>query len=158
MFRILCFINLVIQLSSCSKGDLVCCGPPGPELFIFGKYYGECDGPGCVIIYKMENEKLYEDTLDVVPYLGFLAGRFVVLPDSDYLIAKELIQKVPTFLFSENKHIYGCPDGGDWGGMYLEIKYGSDHRSWLIDLMNENLSEDLISFKDEVVKVMGAIR
>ncbi len=144
------------MMYSCDEKD--CCGPADPDLFIFGTYYGKCVGSQCVTIYKIENEKLYEETTDVIPYQDFLNGRFEQLSDSKYKIAKELIQKVPALLLNENKHVYGCPDCGDWGGVYFEIKTGTLHKSWLIDMMNTDLPAELIPFKDEVVKTIGIIR
>ncbi len=152
--------SLTLLMYSCDEKD--CCGPiypkPTPELFIFGTFYGECAGPKCVTIFKIENEKLYEDTIDVVPYHGFLNGEFVQLPDSKYQLAKELVQKLPDLLLTDKKHVYGCPDCGDWGGIYFEIKIDSLHKSWLIDLMNTDLPADLIPFKDEIKRTVGMIR
>ena len=156
-FLIVWIISLSFLMYSCSKEQRVCCGPPDPELFIFGTYFGHCQGEHCVKMFKIENEKLFEDTLDIIPYQDFLTGMFVQLPDSSYQRSKILFQKIPQFLFNENKHVYGCPDCGDWGGMYLEIKIGSVHRSWLIDLKDNSLPTDLITLKDEVVRIVNEI-
>jgi hypothetical protein len=117
---------------------------------IFGRYYGECGGEGCIEMFKIENGKVYEDTEDNYPYNQLYSGTYVELDASAYNKVSYMLNAVPTQLYSETDTTIGIPDGGDWGGIYLEVKSGNTHRYWFIDHMTTNLPPYLVPFVSNV--------
>lgn len=128
----ICFIEF-----SCNKED---CdhGPASSSHFIFGQFYGKCLGEGCIEMFKIEDGKLYEDDLDIYP-LGDTTyqGHWNELSHEKYLLVKDLPEALPDTLRHEPGHIIGIPDGGDWGGIYVEefvlaeLYYRNNY--WLLD-------------------------
>ena len=66
MRAILKYIFALILLfavnSGCDKQENIY--PPDEDYIVFGHYYGMCFGEQCVEIFKIENQQLFEDTLD----------------------------------------------------------------------------------------------
>lgn len=146
---------------SCEQRDTV-----SPELLsegslIFGDFYGECLGDGCVDIYKLDQNahRLYEDKSDVYPTVNQSPARnYVLLDDSLYQLVKDLPGKVPTQLFAEKDTVIGQPDAGDWGGYYLEITHNEERKFWLIDKKKDNLPTYLQSFVDEMEAKLAVLQ
>lgn len=117
----------------------------GPDRFIFGHFYGECGGEGCVEIYKIEDERLFEDTTDFYP--GAFAPHdriYVPLSNEQYEAVKDIFDFFPEELYSEPENVIGIPDGADWGGIYVEVYYeGDETRSgfWLLDQNASNMPD-----------------
>ena len=55
----------VFMLTSCEKEDNLELSKS--DYIIFGHFYGKCMGEQCVEIFRLENEKLFEDTKDQYP-------------------------------------------------------------------------------------------
>ena len=130
--------------------------------FIFGHFYGECIGEGCVEIYKIEDEKLFEDSNDIYP-LGTAMGpdpypgNFQVLDQASYQEVAHLPDELPSQLFSETEAVLGQPDAGDWGGYYIEHSDGTVVRKWAIDTMKDNIPAYLHDFTDKIQQAIAAI-
>jgi hypothetical protein len=141
------------------------CGEPVGELeyFIFGHFYGECGGEGCVETFKLEDGALFEDDLDHYPSLGTaIDAHWNKLPDEKYEAVKSLSNEIPASLFDESNHILGIPDGGDWGGIYVEAKYSgsqsSKSGSWLLDKNEYNMTQVYNDFVDKIEEKIAAIQ
>jgi hypothetical protein len=66
------------------------------EYFVFGHFYGECAGEGCVEMFKVENGKLYEDDIDDYPnYTSPIEAHWNELPAQKYDEVKNLSAAVP---------------------------------------------------------------
>ncbi len=144
---------VVLCMTSCKKEQVGVCGfGTLPEYVVFGHFYGECGGEGCVEIYKVDNDKLYEDTLDMYPGSdAFYPGHFATQwSDEKFQLVKDLSNYFPEGLLSETKVVQGQPDAGDWGGIYFEIKRGSTHRFWLLDQMDDNMPAAYNEFVDKI--------
>ena len=50
----------VFMLTSCEKDDNLELSTS--DYIIFGHFYGKCVGEQCIEIFRLENEKLFEDT------------------------------------------------------------------------------------------------
>lgn len=129
------------------------CAPTDTVIFTFGHFYGECGGEGCIEIYKADlfQGKLFEDVNDSYPNaLDFYSGNFMLeLPVQKYHLVSDLINYIPESLYNEDT-VIGNPDGGDWGGIYFEIKSNDKHRFWLLDQMKSNVPEAYHQFIDEI--------
>jgi hypothetical protein len=121
-----------------------------PDYVIFGDYYGECGGNSCVDLYKIEGEKVYEDSKDSYPGSTVYSGQFTLRGDISFDQAKSVIDKFPEKLFDETEIILGMPDAADWGGYYVEISRNNARRFWLIDKHSFDGSDYLNDFKAEM--------
>lgn len=118
---------------------------------IFGHFYGECSGERCVEIFRLEQERLFEDTKDEYPNGGaFYEGNYVQLSQQKFESTKDLIGAFPTDLLYEKNTVLGQPDAGDWGGLYIEYNFNGVRKFWLVDQMKSNVPAKYHNFMAEV--------
>ncbi len=141
----LCFLTVLMALSSCAKEDL----STTIDTFIFGHFYGECTGERCIETYKLESEKLYEDVLDRYAGGDHQNFGFQQLPDNLKKQLPDLVSLLPAQLYQQPSTI-GMPDAGDWGGIYLQVRKQGVTYWWLIDKAEDNLPDWLLPFKQEI--------
>ena len=145
--------SLLILAAGCSKEAL---NPEKVDYFIFGHFYGECVGEGCVEMFRVKDGILYEDTNDNYPSssLNSYNGDWVELSSDKYELVKDLIEEVPQDIYEEDD-VIGQPDAGDWGGFYLEIKQDGQKENWLIDTMKDNIPEFLHDLNDAIEQAIS---
>lgn len=91
-------------LISCKKDNEV--NLSKTDYIIFGHFYGECIGEQCVKIFKLDKEKLFEDTKRIYPTgNSFYEGRFDQLPKEKFDITKDLTNYFPMSLLKEKKQL-----------------------------------------------------
>ena len=156
IFSALCLVTF----SSCEKSnDLADAGEF--EYMVFGHFYGYCGGEGCIEIFKLDSEHLFEDSTDVYPSgQQPYNGVFTQLPDEKYQEVKDLLDAFPNELYAEPETIIGMPDAGDWGGIYVEMKFKNDPgRSgfWLLDQHDGNMPQVYNEFVDRVNEKIALI-
>ncbi|MCH8903201.1 MAG: hypothetical protein IIA45_04735 [Bacteroidetes bacterium] len=143
------FLPLLIGLtlaSSCKKANL-----SDGDYLIFGHFYGECGGEGCIEIFKLESNRLLEDSKDNYPdFSDFYDGDFQALDKAIFRKVRNLIDFFPVELLKETDNIIGQPDAGDWGGLYIEYNYNGDREFWLLDQKKSNVPTYLHGFIDRV--------
>ena len=155
------YILLIAVLSwsgiACEKETVHFCPMGSLEYMIFGHFYGECVGEGCVEIYKIDffDKTLAENTDDIYPSgAGPYEGEnYNFLSNEQYNLVKDLVDDFPAQLLSEDAHVFGNPDGGDWGGLYVEIRRFGDAAGsgfWLLDKNEENMPEVYNAFADRI--------
>ncbi|MBK8702771.1 MAG: hypothetical protein IPN33_03575 [Saprospiraceae bacterium] len=128
------------------------------DYFIFGHFFGECGGEQCVETFVIQDEKLYEDTLDDYPGIADFEDRQLVLLDNSiYNLVAGLPDQMPDELWDETETTIGMPDAGDWGGIYVEVKRDGETRYWLIDHMDNNIPEYLHPFTDAIKEAIEEI-
>jgi len=151
LFTLLVFI--IASGIGCGK-DCDATGKGDFEYMVFGHFYGECGGEGCIEIYKIEDRQLFEDTLDIYPNSEqALSGAYVLLSEAKYELVKDLVKEFPDALYTESDIVIGMPDAGDWGGAYVEISYKNDpdHSGfWLLDQMESNMPQVYNDFVDRI--------
>ncbi len=129
------------------------------DVVVFGTFYGECAGEQCIEIFKLENEKLYEDSIDKYPNSSAAYnGNFNGLSNSKYNLVKDIVSKIPDSLYLETEHVIGQPDAGDWGGIYFEINKNDKQYYWLIDTQTRNLPKYLHSFSEEIMEAVSKLK
>lgn len=152
-------VTALFSLLSCEKSNTECCVNPDQfSEFIFGTYYGECIGEGCIETFKLEDAKLYEDQKDSYGGPFPYPGEWEALSADQYELVQDLPNEFPNALFDETETTIGMPDAGDWGGIYLEVETVKGNRFyWNIDTMEDNLPEYLRDFakavQDAVMKI-----
>lgn len=125
--------------------------PSESEYLIFGHFYGFCEGEACIEIYKLENDRLSEDTNDNYPTsTHYYDGNYTELSDSKFNLVKDLPDFIPAELLNNNDKIIGGPDAADGGGIYIEYYRDGVKQSWLIDNEKSNVPDYLHGFIDEV--------
>ncbi len=147
MKNLLALFLLSFCLLSCNDDDIV-----ESDYLIFGHYYGECFQESCVLMYKVEESRLLEDTKQEYPNMQMrYAGNFTEeLENSDFQIANDMVDEIPEELFDETETIIGQPDAADQGGLYLEYNYDGELHYWYIDQNKGNLPQYLHDFIDEI--------
>lgn len=147
--HLLFILVLGFMFSSCHKDE-------GIELnnmdyLIFGHFYGECIGDGCIQFFKLEESLLLKGTNHEYPHGDdFYNGNFIPLPEEDFLEVKDIVNYFPTDLLNEENIVIGQPDAGDWGGIYIEYKDSEVRKRWFLDKMTDNVSQKYHEFISKV--------
>lgn len=144
---------MILLLVSCTSDDSF--NLQGDRFLIFGHFYGECAGEGCIETFKLTETDLFEDRID--DYLG-QSRDFEALSDSDFELVKDLIDSFPQELWTEDASSLGCPDCGDWGGIHIEYYNGVELKQWRIDQIKESIPEYLHDFVDAVNENISIIQ
>ena len=159
IYILILFVSIII--TSCEEKD--CCFGENQEYFIFGHFYGECGGEGCVEIFKIQDGRLYEDSNDTYPYNASpYNGQWNQLSNEKYEAVKDIQYEVPGELFELPTHILGIPDGGDWGGILIQINDVSGQNpshtgTWLLDQNENNMDSIYNAFVDKVNEKIALI-
>src|SRR5262249_41600346 len=113
---------------------------------IFGRYCGEC-GYSCATMYKIDalNNVLKADYSDNFWKNGYKPLSFdtEITDKRKLLIAKQIMDHVPSTLLTTTEKKFGCPDCTDGCGIYLQL---ADGNSFLIDYNTYELTGDIKEF------------
>ena len=142
------FALIVLLVAGCSKdyGN-----SEKQDYFVFGNFYGMCQGEQCVEIFKITNDQLFEDEKDEYPSrTEFYKGKFNPLSEAEYENVKDLESFLPQEIFNETENNFGCADCADQGGMYIEYKKGDVHKFWIIDNAKSAIPAYMHAFVDKV--------
>jgi len=138
----------IILLTSCKKDNITL---SKSDYMIFGHFYGRCKGEQCIEIFKLQQDKLSEDTTDQYPNREiFYEGAYVQLSKEKYNETKDLPNYFPTDLLYEKENVIGQPDAGDWGGLYIEYNFKGMRKYWLLDKMKSNVPVKYHNFIDKL--------
>ncbi|HXS37845.1 MAG TPA: hypothetical protein VN721_14165 [Flavipsychrobacter sp.] len=129
------FLSVITLLAACKKehGAMVCGSNHSdfhPDYFVFGKNQGNCMCNMVGIAYYMVNDnKLYSEYIpdDIFRKTG-------VMPDSDYIKVRVLMDQFPAYLLSHPNSSFGCTSCGDFSDVINIIAvWGTDTVSWHIE-------------------------
>jgi hypothetical protein len=118
------------------------------DYLIFGHSYGECSGETCVEIFKLADGVLYEDTSQYIYFSNTFD--FTPLANDKYVLVKDLPDYLPAQLLQLDDSIFGCPDCGDQGAMYIQVSFNGQVKTWSIDQYKGAVPEYLHDFMDKV--------
>lgn len=136
-------------LTSCKKDNHV--NLSDADYIIFGHFYGECIGEQCVRLFKLGEDKLFEDTKHTYPRGdSFYEGSFVQLSKEKFDLTKDLTSHFPADLLKEKETVIGQPDAGDWGGFYVEYNGNGLRKFWLLDKKKSNVPTKYHNFIDKM--------
>lgn len=139
----------MVLLNSCSKDPTI--RLKESDYLIFGHFYGECSGEGCIEIFKLEQNQLSEDKRDHYPNpTDFYDGDYVKLSQQQFDRTRDLTDYFPADLLNERDRVIGQPDAGDWGGLYIEYNYNGVRKFWLLDQAKRNIPTKYHGFIDKV--------
>ena len=142
------FCLITLFLTSCKKSSVEL---SGSDYIVFGHFYGECVGKECIEIFRLEKDKLFEDTKDRYPNSkDFYVGNYVQLSQQKFIDTKDLTNTFPTDLLNETNNVIGQPDAGDWGGLYVEYNFNGVRKFWLLDQMKSNVPKKYHNFIDKI--------
>ena len=121
------------------------------EYMVFGRYGAYCGGETCEEFFRLETERLFEETSDSYPGSGFHPfGQFVQLTQAEFDLAKDIESKFPTRLLVEPDTILGTPDVLDVGSVYFELKTASEHRYWIFNNGSDNMLPEYQVFSTDI--------
>lgn len=130
-----------------------------PDYFIFGHYYGFCQGEQCVELFKLEDGKLYEDTEDQYPAARVpFDFEWLELDKEKYKLAKDFPEQFPQALLDTEEPFLGTPDAADGGGLFVMIQVGGERTVWYIDLVTDNIPEEIRPFVVEAQEVINDLQ
>jgi hypothetical protein len=96
----------IFLFTSCDKENRVKLSKS--DYIIFGHFYGECAGEGCVEIFRLEQDKLFEDTKDEYPTREkCYDGNYVELSEQKFNDIKDLVNSFPKDLLNEPNVVIG---------------------------------------------------
>lgn len=145
-------ISLFLSLQACKTDPVL---PNNPDYLLFGTFYGMCDGPKCITIFKIENEQLSKNNSQYRPSsTSMYMGTFTQLSTDKYIIAKNIESAFPDTLLAISNPVIGCPDCADGGGFYVEYSKNGITMNWLIDTNKSNVPEVLHDFIDKIWEKM----
>ena len=149
-------LALMLSAGSCGKDELFC--GFGDEYMVFGHFYGECAGEGCVEIYRVDKNSLIEETSEQYPGDEFYSfEESVELSEEKRELVIDLLDVVPDELWGESATVIGVPDGGDWGGIYVEVLSHKGQRYWLLDQNETNMPAVYNDFVDRINEKIAII-
>ncbi len=141
-------------LLSCSIDDDNEINIKEQNFLVFGHFYGECFGEGCIETFKLTNKLLFEDIID--DYNG-QNTEFVELDNDLFEQVKNITDFFPNQLLNQNETVFGCPDCADGGGLFIQYSENGNIKSWRIDQVKRNVPEYLHTFIDKVNKKIAII-
>lgn len=117
---------------------------------IFGEYYGFCTGPECMRYYKVQNNSLYQNTVDTYPqWDGASTLEFVPYTGNYPGDVLTLASEIPGQLYQDSA-VIGMPDAYDQGGYYVELKADETIYTWKIDHDSVNIPAYLHPFCEKM--------
>ena len=128
------------------------------DYFVFGLFYGECEGADCIQMYKLDKKNLYKDVKSHYPtFSSYYSGTFKKLGNDKFQRIYKITSRIPQELLNSKSGIIGEPDAGDWGGFYFEYSNKGKKKYWIIDKNKNNLSKYLHNFVDDVENTIKQI-
>lgn len=145
------FISAVLGiLIACDKDEIE--DLDKADYLLFGDYYGFCMGDGCVDIYKLSQDKLYEDSNDNYPSQNSnYDGNYTELTNAQYNEVSSLLNNFPSELWLSESQTFGSPDSYDQGGIYIELKNNGETKKWNIDTDVSEQPAYLTAFIEEII-------
>lgn len=142
---------MTLLFSACKKDGTDPIVLSDGDYLMFGHFYGMCGGEACVEIFRLEDNRLLEDTKDLYPNnTNAYVGDYVALSASQFTAVQDLTSYFPNDLWAVSNRVIGQPDAGDWGGIYVEYSLNGLRQWWLIDKLRDNVPAVYHPFLDKI--------
>ena len=142
----------LIFFLGCSNDDSTTIS--GQNFIIFGHFYDNCFGEGCVETFKLTDNELFEDIIH--DYSGQDLD-FVELENDKFEQVKDLVDFFPNQLLNDSESIFGCPDCTDGAGLFIQYSENGNLKSWRIDQIKNHVPSYLHDFMDKVYQKIELI-
>jgi hypothetical protein len=130
---------------------------------IYGIYYSEC-GDHCATMFRLEKDRLLVDSTDSYLRDHLKVPRVVfsnkTLSQEAFRHAQVIRTRFPDTLLSVKgkENVFGCPDCGDQGGIFMEIKCGNEVKTFNIDTQLDKIPANLRSYAKLVMEISESSR
>lgn len=141
----------MLIISSCSKEGIKL---KEDDYLIFGHFYSQCGGEGCVQTYKLTKPRLFKDFRDRNQDPN---PDFKPLGNDKFEDVKDLVNAIPRKLLKSDRYRFGCPDCADQGGLLIKVSKKGKIHSWAIDQNKSDVPDYLHDFMDTVNQAIGII-
>ena len=152
MKKITALAIICIALVSCKKETA---RPAGTNYFAFGYYYGFC-GPSCSEMYKIDNQRLYKDSI-AISFPTPVIYSAIPLTNAEYQLALPLQNSFPAYLQARPDTTIGCPDCRDQGTVYIEKSTNGVVQHWVIDMDDSVLPVEIRNYVLNLQSVVGQL-
>lgn len=153
MKKLIYIVFISLLLLSCKKNTFV-----QPDYIIFGAIQSNCLNNNCRFVYYLDNSVLNEDTTVKYYSTKDITLFKKELGKSKFLLAKDLINKVPTDLIKTNKNIFIDINASSTDLWYAEIKINGRKYNWTFDNAVSSTPSYLKPFAEEMLKTINLIR
>lgn len=150
--RSIIYFLLFMLFFSCRKDEFV-----HPDYMIFGSFGGFCAND-CRYIYYLDDTKLLEDSTKLFFQNKELSNFTKQLSASEFTVAKDLIDKVPTALTKSNRTIFVDINVADQNIYYVQILLKSRIYTWTFDNFPNSTPSYLKPLADEVIRISNELR
>ncbi len=163
IFTLMVLTIMIASFAGCIKNSPV--SSDGRKLetvdnVVLGSYYGMCRGENCIAMFKLENDILYEDSLDIYPEFVNMpyAGNYHQIDQSLVAEMKQLINSMPRAMQESASGTIGGPDYRDQGGILLQLYIGGHYKYWLIDTNPGNVPDYLRDYIVQLSELITRLR
>lgn len=146
------YLLFFILFFSCRKDEFV-----HPDYMIFGSFGGFCAND-CRYIYYLDDTKLLEDSTKLFFQNKELSNFTKQLSASEFTVAKDLIDKVPTALTKSNRTIFVDINVADQNIYYVQILLKGRIYTWTFDNFPNSTPSYLKPLADEVIRISNELR
>lgn len=144
-------LSSIILFASCERNNL-----DAEVSLIFGEAYGFCGGD-CAHFFQIKSNHLFKDNMD--RYTGDIPTfEETSLSQTDYVLAKTLLDGFPQYLLDHPNQTFGCPDCADQGGIHLYYSQGNQQYFWHVDTFVDNLPVEIRDYINEVKAVVVELK
>lgn len=150
--RSIIYFLLFMLFFSCRKDEFV-----HPDYMIFGSFGGFC-AYDCRYIYYLDDTKLLEDSTKLFFQNKELSNFTKQLSASEFTVAKDLIDKVPTALTKSNRTIFVDINVADQNIYYVQILLKGRIYTWTFDNFPNSTPSYLKPLADEVIRISNELR
>ena len=148
MKKLILSLIIVTIFTTCRKSAFI------DDHFIFGQYYNYCNS-NCVNYFMIKKDRLYID--DMTHPSKRLKFKNQTLTQDKFNLAKQLVDILPENLKNSPSQSFGCPDCGDEGAYYIEIKKNRTSKKFHIEMDTAKLPKELKNYIPEMEKVISQL-
>lgn len=153
MKNILYILFCIITIISCKKEKYV-----QPDYIVFGAIQGDCGTTDCRFIYYLDAQNLKED--ENVKYFSTqnLVEFSTTLSSDKFIIAKDLLNKVPVELTETNRNLFVDLNAANPNLWYAQIKLNNRIYTWSFDNSPSSTPSYLKPFAETVINTCMSLQ
>lgn len=126
------------------------------QYFIFGIFNGYCL-ENCSTLFKIEDEKLFADDVDLYYPGQELRFEDIPLSGSKYDLALAAYDGLPSEMIDNSEMSFGCPGCLDQNIILLIHFDGIEEKMWLVDTDIEMIPDYLRDYAQDIISLVGRL-